>query len=89
LISNNLLAENMLFLKLFIILLSAVLILTEINGSNKKDIEKETKDVKVIGGRDSVNGKRPYQVALLGDSVLFCGGVLIRTLLLTRKGILM
>jgi hypothetical protein len=56
--SNNLLAENMLFSKFFIILLNAVFISTAIYGSNKTDIKKETENVKVIGGRDAVKGER-------------------------------
>jgi len=44
---------------------------------NDKDSGKgndSSGDDKVIGGRDAVRGERPYQVAVLENGNLICGG---------------
>ncbi len=72
----------MFFSHFLIILLNPVLISTAIHDLNKReqnDIEEEMNDERVIGGRDVVDGKRPFQVVLLSNGRFICGGSLLRT----------
>jgi secreted trypsin-like serine protease len=78
----------MFFSHFLIILLNPVLILAAINNSNKteqNDIEEEMNDERIIGGRDVVNGERPFQIVLLKNGQFFCGGSLLRTLFLNHR----
>ncbi len=72
----------MLFSHFFIILLNSVFISTAIHDSKKteqNDIEEEMNDERIIGGRDVVDGKRPFQVVLLSNGRFVCGGSFLRT----------
>jgi secreted trypsin-like serine protease len=72
----------MLFSHFFIILLNSVFISTAIHDSKKteqNDIEEEMNDERIIGGRDVVDGERPFQVALLSNGQFICGGSRVET----------
>ncbi len=72
----------MFFSHFLIILLNSVLILTAINNSNKTEqnhIEEGINDEKIIGGRNAVDGERPFQVVLLSNGKFICGGSLVQT----------
>ncbi len=71
----------MFFSHFLITLLNSVLILAAINNSNKTEQSniEGINDEKIIGGRDAVDGERPFQVVLLSNGEFICGGSLIQT----------
>ncbi len=78
----------MIFSHFFIILLNSVFISTAIHDSKKTEqnnIEEGIKDEKIIGGRDVVDGERPFQVVLLSNNRFICGGSLVRTPVLNGR----